>query len=146
MIKWQGMGGKFYPVWADTAVQIIFWVHHLPTIKSNWPIWERSNICRGGKGPNRSSIAFYMVLRATTVMKAEVKSNFILLQNVIYPEKSRQIFLQEIFSNPMLLFLMMKINTGVPMTNFGKRYWKVILYRVGAPWIFWEMMIKAEGL
>lgn len=149
MIKWQGMGGNFYPVWADTAIQIIFRVHHLSTIKSNWPIWERSNICRGGKGSDRSSIAFYMVLRATTVMKDEVKGNFIIFQNVTYPEKSRRIF----FARNTLLILFF-----IPYSDENK-YWsskdkfcekilKSDFIQSGCSmYIFGnELMIKTKGL
>lgn len=60
-------------------------------------------------------------------MKDKIKGNFIIFQNVIYPEESRQIFLQEIFFIFIFKFyIVMKIYSLVPRPNFGRRYGKVI--------------------
>lgn len=145
MTKSQEMGGNFHPIWADTAVQIIVWVHQLPTIKSIWPTWERSNICRGGKGSDRSSIISYIVVRAVAVMKDEGKGNFTIFQSVIHPEKARQIFCKKY--SLFLCYIVMKINTSVPRPNFGRRHWKVVLLSGCSIDVFWkELMIKTEGL
>lgn len=87
------------------------------------------------------------------VMKDEVKGNFIIFQNVFYPEKSRQVFCKK-YSLSLFFFVVVVVPYSdenkyfSPKAKFWEKILKSDLIPGGCSMEFFrnELMITTEGL